>query len=1586
MGCYSRRAKTPSAAGGTPALPEADCTVRLASRVLRTFLLLLLTAPLFAADPPPAPEPADDAPQSDRQEWWVPADKVGAVLKDYPRAVLLSRAQYEELLKDAGPRDPKPPKPPLEAALVSANYIGRVEGKVLTVEGELVAEVLSGEWARVPLRLGTLALSEVKVDGEGALALPPEPKPQANAQPAQQPKAQPQGKAAAPAEPPAEEPKTSTLLLRGRGPHKIAVRFAAPIAVLDAWHTADLTLPIAGATSLVVNFPANTLAECKQPLRIEPIADGTRITVALPLDSGDVTLRWRSSGGGLVALPPSLHSNTGFQVDAETVQARTDLTVSTATGTLPETLDFTLPADGRMVEITGSDVAGWAVEGQTVHVKLPPGRGARAEFTTIVQRPTGLTPAGAEVLMPLPQLAGAGRVDGEFTVVGGPGVAMREWTPTPGATPLAPVPGTAGHWRFVGPQVAPKIRVERLRPRFFADLDTLVDFQPDAIYLERTVTLHPEEGGVFNLLLTLPTGEEALEVHAVAPPVLTLANASAAQAQQPAEADPLWRVEAGKLSLRWLTDPVHGHPRTFRVKTRTEPAGWAAGVGRTAAAPAPGVAPAAAETLLFPVAEMTIEGAEKVSGYLALRASENFRLETEAADMLEPRDGRTTPVTGAYAWFRRGAFDLKVRVTRRPSELLATITGYALPLAGVLDLHAQIVWDFRYSGVRSVQVRVPEKQAGEFHFEGPQIAERTLAGDIWTIVFQKELTGRQVLAVTAKIPVTRAADDASRFTATVPVIEPLHTQRGSGTWVVEANTDTEIQLTATGMNELDALLAPPLEDYQPRHRVIGVFTWLGPKYELNLSGVRHPGAGVLTTVVDSMDLTSVLATTGLVRSEAVLQLRTAGAQFLDVTLPDGARLLSLLVDGEPSKPVEGAPGHVRVQLTAKQDTTAPAELRVLFENNATPEWKARGQSTLAPLRLPPEVPVLNTTWRAFLPEGYYYDDAKNNFTTAPRGIERPLLFAPWALWDVRKALRALTVLAGSGISDPRPLDSWLPERDKPLVERLARVTGRAGGGALELLGGSVQSMGDGRNTGAFPGTGDLTISSGGLMTEEKDAREDSAKIQGNIFGGAIVGKANESPDNYNRSIGPEFRKRVEEVKQLLSEAHGFYDSGRYDLATRRCEQILKLDPYNIAARKFQEQINKKKEDYGIEGSNQSRSFALQQTTKAWDRPLRRFTADSGSIESHGLAGRIRRKLDTIIIPKLEFREAGVREAVEYLKRKSVEFDTAEPDPTKRGVNIVLRIDSQPTAASPANSIPGLVDPNQPNPPPPVPSVDPNEARITIALNNIPLGEALRYVTNLAGLKFKIEGDAVAVVPLSTPSNEPLVTKEYKVPPGFLSAPPEINVPGNAQLPPGGSTDATKGGTGIAKHLEARDYLEAAGITFPPGSSAVFLPSSGKLIVKNTQENLDEADVILENGAPPPLAPPINLPVAGEQAKKVGLLPMRLELPRVGDELVVKGFGAPEQMQVEYYAEADRSRRNRWIFLLGAVGYFCVGGRHPWWRTAWVALLLTAVPLVVSPDSMGLCNLLLGGWLVGLVVGRLARRFIFNARTNKGVPA
>jgi general secretion pathway protein D len=154
------------------------------------------------------------------------------------------------------------------------------------------------------------------------------------------------------------------------------------------------------------------------------------------------------------------------------------------------------------------------------------------------------------------------------------------------------------------------------------------------------------------------------------------------------------------------------------------------------------------------------------------------------------------------------------------------------------------------------------------------------------------------------------------------------------------------------------------------------------------------------------------------------------------------------------------------------------------------------------------------------------------------------------------------------------------------------------------------------------------------------------------------------------------------------------------------------------------------------------------------------------------------------------------------------------------------------------------------------ATSPADARITITLNQIPLGEALRYIANQAGLKVKVEPYAVSVIPITEQSND-LITKQYRVPPGFIST---GALTGTSLLQRGAyktaQTTAVPAGTGkdtqestggqqLVIREGAKEYLEALGVPFPEGASANFLPESSRLIVRNTQDNLDLVDALVE---------------------------------------------------------------------------------------------------------------------------------------------
>jgi general secretion pathway protein D len=410
------------------------------------------------------------------------------------------------------------------------------------------------------------------------------------------------------------------------------------------------------------------------------------------------------------------------------------------------------------------------------------------------------------------------------------------------------------------------------------------------------------------------------------------------------------------------------------------------------------------------------------------------------------------------------------------------------------------------------------------------------------------------------------------------------------------------------------------------------------------------------------------------------------------------------------------------------------------------------------------------------------------------------------------------------------------------------------------------------------------------------------------------------PGYFNKTMSPTFIEKVEQVKQLLTEADGFYQSGRYDLAMKRYDQVLALDPYNTAARKGQEKINNTKYKYGEEAYNETRSRQLWQVEKGWEQPVRRYGA-TGEPAKFGIqknltdTARINNKLNTIIIPRVEFRDATLREAVNFLREQAVENDPATEG--ERGINIVLppsvAVQRPPPPSAGGSPAPaGATAPGQAPAGTPVvgagqagaqPAAPPPAERgsITIELNRIPLGEALRYIARQAGLKVKVEPYAVSLVPRTEQSGD-LLVKRYRVPPEFFGGPLDVGYyieAGGAggQTGAGGSAQPapvaeniiqkeavsyqTASGTGTGagatsqsnlvqgtsttrQHLlndrqlvgraDAKTMLQSMGVQFPiitlpdgrtDTASATFWPHSGVLIVRNTQDNLDMVDALVD---------------------------------------------------------------------------------------------------------------------------------------------
>ena len=329
---------------------------------------------------------------------------------------------------------------------------------------------------------------------------------------------------------------------------------------------------------------------------------------------------------------------------------------------------------------------------------------------------------------------------------------------------------------------------------------------------------------------------------------------------------------------------------------------------------------------------------------------------------------------------------------------------------------------------------------------------------------------------------------------------------------------------------------------------------------------------------------------------------------------------------------------------------------------------------------------------------------------------------------------------------------------------------------------------------------------------------------------AAINRAIDNPNDTsmlgNPAVTPRFVEKVNEVQQLFAEAEQFRRTGQWEEATARLKRIIGIDPYNISATKELERIDAEKMQYDEHARLETRDERLRQVEEQWYEPINNPEASSAAQAGQAPITRntnfgLDQKLKNIYL-SLDFNNATIEEATNFL---SVESSRLDPD--HKGVNFVI----EPLASTTAKPV-------------------------TLTLNNVPLGEALRYVCQLANVKYKVQDYAISIVPF-TQSTDDLVSRTFIVQPNFVAPPAAAGAINSA-------TDTTLGGRPIAAPTDTtsgtdenggdlvRQALIAKGIKFPPGASAVYTPVTGQLTIVNTADQMELLEELVNAGQAPTL--------------------------------------------------------------------------------------------------------------------------------------
>jgi general secretion pathway protein D len=306
------------------------------------------------------------------------------------------------------------------------------------------------------------------------------------------------------------------------------------------------------------------------------------------------------------------------------------------------------------------------------------------------------------------------------------------------------------------------------------------------------------------------------------------------------------------------------------------------------------------------------------------------------------------------------------------------------------------------------------------------------------------------------------------------------------------------------------------------------------------------------------------------------------------------------------------------------------------------------------------------------------------------------------------------------------------------------------------------------------------------------------------------------PDRYPPALTAAHVGNVKEVQRLLILANSALEIGDYDRSIKIYQDALRIDAANAAARRGMEQAEQQKAKYLKSAYDQQRSKRLAEVDRTWEDPVPARSSDVSLMfgamvgaQSNVESGRQRilNQLRTLRLPKVDFSGATIAEVVELLRIRSRDLD-----PAGKGIDFVINVDE--TAA------------NKP---------------ISLVMDNVPMDELLRYVTELAGVAYRVEDFAVQITSLGERNNA-IISRTFRVPPDFIQNSPAASAPaGNDPFAPAGGA----GGGLTLRKMGAKEFLESQGVPFPEGSSASFNGVSSTLIVRNSVANMEMVETLVE---------------------------------------------------------------------------------------------------------------------------------------------
>ncbi|MBQ2868573.1 MAG: hypothetical protein IJE88_00945 [Akkermansia sp.] len=332
------------------------------------------------------------------------------------------------------------------------------------------------------------------------------------------------------------------------------------------------------------------------------------------------------------------------------------------------------------------------------------------------------------------------------------------------------------------------------------------------------------------------------------------------------------------------------------------------------------------------------------------------------------------------------------------------------------------------------------------------------------------------------------------------------------------------------------------------------------------------------------------------------------------------------------------------------------------------------------------------------------------------------------------------------------------------------------------------------------------------------------------------------PVRTNPALTPEHVKNVEEVNRLLTLAYGHYDLGNYDAAYAEFNRVIKIDPYNVAARRGQEAVSKRRSTYYRAAYDSYRAKALAEVDALWEEqiPQELPNIELGGTETVATSEGVLRNRDNLVtlkIASVNFEDTPMSDALDFLR--------AEARKSGQQMNFIFEKAQAPAApvAAPVSSDDEEEDDEESEdeeeeeeaaapaavytPPPPA-------IISSLQMNDVTAADLLAHMCSQAGCEYRVEENAVVVYQKGAASHR-MSRRQWTVRPSFFNGSEEGSEDEEED------SDFTSGSSRRTRKIDAKASLIDMGVNFPQGATAKYSPVTGVLTVTNTDDELDTVE-------------------------------------------------------------------------------------------------------------------------------------------------